>query len=138
MDQIIEFSSNHWPLVFSFSVLLALALNLEFKRSGAALTTHELTAKINSEDACVIDIRESKDFKAGHIVDSINVPLIKLESEFKNLEKYKNKPVIVVCQMGQHSGQAVRKLDAEGFEDVSRLSGGIAAWRSESLPVVKS
>ena len=138
MDQIIEFSTNHWPLVFSFAVLLALALNMEFKRSGAALTTHELTAKINSEDACVLDVRESKDFKLGHIVGSVNVPMIKLDSELKNLEKYKLKSLVVVCQLGQHAGQAVRKLEAGGFENVSRLSGGITGWRSENLPLVKS
>jgi rhodanese-related sulfurtransferase len=60
---------------------------MEFKRSGAALSTHQVTAKINAEDACVLDIRETKDFNAGHIVGSIHVPLVKLESELKNLEK---------------------------------------------------
>lgn len=138
MDQIIEFSVNHWPLVVSFVVLLALALNMEFKRSGKALTTHEVTAKINSEDALVIDVREAKEFKAGHIVDSINIPLIKLDSEIKNIEKHKSRAIIVVCQLGQHSGQAVRKLEVAGFENVSRLSGGIAAWRAENLPVIRS
>jgi rhodanese-related sulfurtransferase len=138
MDQVIEFSTNHWPLVLSFAVLLALALNMEFKRSGAALSTHQVTAKINAEDACVLDIRETKDFNAGHIVGSIHVPLVKLESELKNLEKYKNKSVIVVCNMGQTSGQAVRKLEEAGFEQASRMSGGISAWRAENLPLVKS
>lgn len=137
MDQIIEFSTNHWPMVVSFVVLLALAINLEFKKSGAALSTHQMTAKINSEDALVIDVREAKDFKAGHIVDSINVPLIKIDSEIKNLEKYKSRVLIVVCQLGQHSGQAVRKLESAGFEKVSRLSGGISAWRAENLPVIR-
>jgi len=132
MDQIIEFSTNHWPLVVSFVVLLALALNMEVKRSGAALTTHEVTAKINAEDALVVDIREAKDFKAGHIVDSIKIPLIKLESGIKNIEKHKSRPLVVVCQLGQHSGQAVRKLETAGFEKVSRLSGGISAWRTEN------
>lgn len=138
MDQIIEFSTNHWPMVVSFAVLLALALNMEFKRSGAALNTHELTAKINAEDALVVDVRESKDFKAGHIVDSLNVPLIKVDSEIKNLEKHKARALVVVCQLGQHSGQAVRKLEEAGFEKVYRLSGGISAWRGENLPLIKS
>lgn len=138
MDQIIEFSSHHWPLVLSFGVLVALALNAEFKRSGQSLSTHELTAKINSEDALVVDVREAKDFKLGHIVDSINVPLVKLDSEIKNLEKDKSRALVIVCQLGQHSGQAVQKLEKAGFEKVSRLSGGIGAWRSENLPLVRS
>ncbi len=136
MDQIIEFSSNHWPLVFSFSVLLALAINLEFKRSGSALSSHELTAKINNENAKIIDVREAKDFKAGHIVDAINIPLMKLDSQLTSIEKYKSEPVVVVCQLGQQSGQAVRKLETAGFENVARLSGGMSSWRSDNLPVV--
>jgi len=138
MDQVIEFSINHWPFVFSFVVLLILALNLEMKRSGAALTTHQLTAKINTENARVIDVRESKQFKLGHIVDAQNVPLIKIDSQINQLEKYKSDAIIVVCQMGQHAGQAVKKLEAAGFENVFRLSGGMSAWQSENLPLVKS
>lgn len=138
MEQAIEFSINHWPLVTSFVVLLALALYMEFNRGGAALSVHEATLKINNEDARVIDIRESKEFKAGHIVDAINVPLAKLDSEIKNLGKYKQSPLIIVCGMGQHSGQAVNKLQAAGFEKVSKLSGGMNGWRTEKLPVIKS
>lgn len=138
MEQILEFSSNHWPMVFSFVVLLFLTINLELRRSGAALTTHELTAKINSENAKVIDVRESKDFESGHIVDALNVPLLKVDSQLKSLEKHRSDVVIVVCQMGQQAGQAVKKLEAAGFENVSRLSGGMSAWQAENLPVVKS
>ncbi len=138
MEQAIEFSINHWPLVGSFVVLLALALHMEFNKGGAALSVHEVTIKINNEDARVIDIREAKEFKDGHIVDAINVPLVKLDSEIKNLNKYKEKPLIVVCQMGQQSGQAVLKLQAAGFEKVFKLSGGMSGWRTEKLPVIKS
>ncbi len=137
MDQAIEFSINHWPLVVSFIVLLFLAIRIEMNASGTALTTHQLTAKVNNESAQIIDVREAKDFKTGHIVDAINVPLAKLESELGNLQKYKQSPVIVVCQLGQHAGQAVKKLEAAGFGNVARLSGGMSAWRSENLPVVK-
>ena len=137
MEQLIEFSINHWPLTLSFVVLLALAINMEFRRSGATLSTHELTTKINREDALVIDVREAKDFKAGHIVDAMNIPLVKIDSELKALEKHKERPIVLVCNMGQHAGQAVRKLEAAGFEQVFRLSGGMSAWRAENLPVIR-
>lgn len=138
MEQAIEFSINHWPLVISFVVLLAVALHMEFNGGGAALSVHEATLKINNEDAKVIDIRESKEFKAGHIVDAINVPIAKLDGEIKNLGKYKQSPLIIVCNMGQHAGQAVHKLQAAGFEQVFKLSGGMNGWRTEKLPVIKS
>jgi len=137
MDRVIEFSINHWPMVLSFVVLLFLAIRMETNRAGPALTTHELTLKVNSEDAKVLDLREAKDFKEGHIVDAINVPLAKLDSEIKSLEKMKDKPMIIVCQHGQSAGQAVKKLEAAGFENLFRLAGGMTGWRSENLPVVK-
>jgi rhodanese-related sulfurtransferase len=138
MDRVIEFSINHWPLVFSFVVLAILALNIEIKRaSGSALNTRETTLKINNEEARIIDIRESKDFKTGHIVDAINIPLLKLDSRMNELEKYKNKPLIVVCNLGQQAGAAVKKLETAGFEQVFKLSGGMSSWRAESLPVVR-
>jgi len=138
VEQAIEFSINHWPLVTSFVVLLALALYMEFNRGGVAISVHEMTTKINKENARVLDIRDSKDFKAGHIVDAINVPLVKLDSEIKNLQKYKEQPLIIVCNMGQQAGQAVHKLQAAGFEKVFKLSGGMNGWRTEKLPVIKS
>jgi len=40
--------------------------------------------------------------------------------------------------MGQHAGAAGTQLKKAGFENVSRLRGGIAEWRGQNLPVVKA
>ncbi len=139
MDRVIEFSINHWPMVFSFVVLAILAISIEVKRaSGSSLSTRETTLKINNEEARILDIREAKEFKTGHIVDAINIPLVKLDSRLSELDKYKDKPLIIVCNIGQHAGQAVKKLETAGFDKVFKLSGGMSTWRAESLPVVRS
>ncbi len=52
------------------------------------------------------------------------------------LEKHKDKTIIVVCASGMHAGGACSELKKEGFI-AARLSGGISGWRSENLPVVK-
>jgi len=44
---------------------------------------------------------------------------------------------VLVCKMGQSAGAAGRKLRADGFSDVRRLSGGMAEWNASNLPVVK-
>ena len=93
---------------------------------------------INREDATVLDIRDSKDFSQGHIIDAINMPYSSFEQRSGELEKLKDKPLVVVCKMGQHAGAIGRKLKAQGFEDVKRLSGGMAEWSASNLPVVKS
>ena len=70
----------------------------------------------------MLDVRDSKEFDAGHIVDAVNVPHSALESRLAELEKYKEKPVTIVCKMGQHAGTAGAMLRKAGFASVSRLS----------------
>lgn len=53
-----------------------------------------------------------------------------------DLEKYKDKTIIVVCASGVNAGSACSELKKAGF-NAARLSGGITGWRSENLPVVK-
>ncbi|MCF7982121.1 MAG: rhodanese-like domain-containing protein, partial [Pseudomonadales bacterium] len=61
-----------------------------------------------------------------------------LSTRLAELEKYKDRPIILVCKMGQHSGAAAKVLAKAGFEQVIRMSGGMAEWGSSNLPVVKS
>ncbi len=85
-----------------------------------------------------MDIRDKKDFKAGHIVDSLNIGNAQLNSRLTELEKHKNTPIIVVCKTGQTASAASKTLKDNGFTDVYRLSGGIMDWSANNLPLVKS
>jgi rhodanese-related sulfurtransferase len=53
-------------------------------------------------------------------------------------KRFKEKVVITCCESGARSGAAVRVLRAQGFTKVVNLAGGLASWRAESLPLVKS
>ena len=53
------------------------------------------------------------------------------------LEKHKDKPVILACANGQHAGTAAKQLKAAGFTQVSRLAHGVGGWRADNLPLVK-
>ena len=92
---------------------------------------------INREGATILDVRDSKEFGAGHITGAINIPYASFDGRASELEKFKDKPLVVVCKMGQHSGAIGRKLLAQGFEDVRRLSGGMSEWQASNLPMVK-
>jgi rhodanese-related sulfurtransferase len=137
MSQLFEFVGNHPILVGIFAVLLTLFIRNETQRGGRGVSPQELVNLVNKEGAVVIDVRDSKEFAAGHIVDAVNVPHTSLESRLAELEKYKEKPVTIVCKMGQHAGAAGAMLRKAGFASVSRLSGGMTEWRNQNLPVVK-
>lgn len=138
MDQLFSFVGNHPYLVGAFVVLLALFIRNEMSRGGATISAQELVQLVNNEGAIVVDIREKAEYDQGHIVDAINIPYANLEARMDELEKHKDKPIVLACKMGQHSGTAGTQLRKAGYAQVSRLRGGIAEWRGQSLPVVKA
>lgn len=138
MEQFLEFIINHWLLASAFAALLGLLIYTEMNRGGVAVSPQQVINLINNEEGLVVDIREAKVFQKGHITDAVNIPVAALKDRSVELEKYKTKPMIVVCETGQNAGFAGRILKEVGFENVVRLSGGISGWRGESLPLVKS
>lgn len=137
IEQIFEFIFNHFILVSVFIFLLFAFFVNEGKQGGAAVATGGVVNLINKEDAVVIDLRDAKEYKQGHIAGAMNMPYTSIDNRVDELEKHKGKPLVLVDKMGQHAGAAGRKLKAKGFEDVRRLSGGMAEWNNAGLPVVK-
>lgn len=104
---------------------------------GAAVGTLEATMLINQKDAIVLDVRESAEFAQSHILNSRNIPLGEVEARLKELERYREKPMIVACATGNRSGSAAAMLRKHGFTGAVNLAGGIAAWQQAGLPTVK-
>ena len=104
---------------------------------GASVTTLEATQLINRQDALVVDVREQAEYAQAHILNSRGLPLSQFEARIGDLEKFKDKPVIVYCATGNRSSAAAAMLRKAGFSKVSNLSGGFAAWQQAGLPVQK-
>ncbi|MFN3237298.1 MAG: rhodanese-like domain-containing protein [Pseudomonadales bacterium] len=136
--QIFEFISNHPFLVGTFVFLLVAFLINEGKQGGASVSTANLVSLVNRENAVILDVRDKKDFGSGHISGAIHMPFGSIDQRVSELEDSKDKPIVVVCKIGQHSSAAGKKLKQLGFENVRRLSGGMAEWNAAGLPVVKS
>jgi phage shock protein E len=76
----------------------------------------------------LIDVRTNLEFKGGTVKGAKNIPLNELESKLSSLDK--SKTIVVFCQSGNRSGQALRILKNHGFEKVHNGGG----WRGlESL-----
>jgi len=137
VEQVFEFISNHYILVSAFVFLLVAFVINEGKLGGAAITPTNLVNLVNREGAVLVDIRDTKEYSSGHIAGAVSMPVSSIDARIGELESYKDKPVVLVCKMGQHASAAGRKLKALGFENVRRLSGGMAEWTASSLPMVK-
>ena len=136
LAQLIEFATNHYLLTGAFVAALALLVFSEGRRGARSISNRELTSLVNGSQAVIVDIRAHKDFAAGHIVQSLNIPQEKLAERMVELEKHKTGTIIVIDATGQHAGGACRVLKEAGYE-VVKLSAGISGWRGDNLPVVK-
>lgn len=136
LANLIEFATTHYVLSGLFVTVLVLLIFTEARKGGQSLSSRELTALVNSDQGVVLDIRGQKDFSAGHIVGALNIPYEKLVGRMVELDKHKAKTLIVVDAMGQHAGTVCRDLKKAGFT-AAKLSGGIASWRGDNLPLVK-
>lgn len=140
MNQLITFTSNNTILVIAIvivSLMLIHSLVGEKLRGYSSVSPSESTQMINRDDALMLDVRESNEYSEGHIINSLHIPLSGLKTRLKDLEKYKAKKVIIACRSGHRSSQACTTLKKEGFEQVFNLSGGVMAWESANLPLIK-
>ncbi len=137
MDQFIEFAINNWILFLTLFGAMGLLAFTEGQKGGKSVTIHDATRMINKEDAVILDIRSKNEFKTGHILSSINITASEIDKRMSELNEHKEKPVIVVCNLGQTSSAVTKKLHNAGFSNVARMKGGITEWKGNNLPVVK-
>lgn len=133
---IMVFIAEQWILVTGLAALILLFFYRESTQGGPQLSVHQLTNAVNNDNAIILDIRDSKEFSAGHIVDAINVPYAEVKERLETLNKYRDRQIVIVDKMGQHAGAISRQLIADGF-NANRLRGGIAEWQQQNLPLVK-
>ena len=104
------------------------------QQRGSKLSLLEATQRINTGKTLVLDVRDAEQFAASHLRDARNIPLKELAQRVGELDKFKGKSVIVVCQSDTQSGKAESILKKAGFTEVYGLTGGIAAWQVQGLP----
>ena len=137
MQQYIAFAQENWVLITLWFTALAVLVMSENRKSGQSVTTSEATRLMNHDDALVLDIREQKEYAEGHIPGAFNLPMSALEKRVSEIDKYKEKPVVVVCRMGSTAGAGGKTLKKSGFSNVVRMAGGMMEWNSAGLPTKK-
>ena len=139
MDRLLEYVASH-PLLAGGTLLLALAVaayEISRARSGGQAVGPTEAVRLMNQGAALVDVRSKAEFDAGHILDARHVPQDDVAQAGEALKRFKDKVVIVCCESGMRSGAAARVLQAQGFANVVNLRGGLQAWRTENLPLVK-
>ncbi len=138
MDLFIEYIGVRWYLFAVVIVLMFLLMNLERRRGGPSVSPAQLTLLVNQHEGVVVDLRETADFRQGHIIDSISLPSTKLPERIAELERHRDQPVVLVCKYGHTAVDAAKTLRQNGFARVFKLGGGITEWQNQQLPLVRA
>jgi|AntRauTorcE11898_2_1112593.scaffolds.fasta_scaffold01324_3 rhodanese-related sulfurtransferase len=95
----------------------------------AEISPEELAGTLDEDAPLLIDIRPPSAFARGHVPGSLNVPMAQLTSRVDEIEF--GDEVVVTCQIGQSSRQAVKLLssfEGTGDAEIRSLEGGLDAW----------
>jgi rhodanese-related sulfurtransferase len=132
-----QFLQDNWMLV-ALAVVSGAMLTWSFvsgRLSGVEQADTLKATRLFNDDALVLDVREDKEYAAGHIPKAKHIPLGQLANRLQELEKFKGKPILVTCRSGHRSTRACGMLKKAGFETVFNQAGGIIAWERANLPV---
>ena len=105
------------------------------------ITVDELFERVNSDQPpLLIDVRSPAEFSGGygHLPNARLIPVLELESNFENLEPFKEKEIVTMCPGGGMSLVAVEILEKVGFKDVKSLKGGTDLWHEKGYPTTGS
>jgi len=138
MDKFLEFAGNHTLLVLALMISFFVLIFAELRRKASGHVSVDPTdaVRLINNEAMVIDLRNAESYARGHIVNAKNIPFDEFEARKDKVAKFKNKPVVTVCDSGITSNKAVASLRKSGFDSVYGLKGGMTAWTTAGLPVV--
>ncbi|WP_077064985.1 rhodanese-like domain-containing protein [Mannheimia massilioguelmaensis] len=141
MPMAITFAKNHTLLVVAWIAVFVFVL-VQFIKSATSkvkiVSNAEATSLINNQDAIVIDLRNSDEFKRGHIAGSMEFSATDIKNQnLGKLEQYKERHLILTCANGITARSSAQLLSKQGFSHVYTLNEGISGWRAENLPLVK-
>jgi rhodanese-related sulfurtransferase len=137
---LMSFLQNNWMLILVLVMSGAMLVwPLVQRRMSPAkdVGNLEATRLINSANAVLVDVRETKEFEGGRLPKAVHIPLSQIDSRGSELARYAGRPVVAYCASGNRSRMAARALARLGFTDVYHLQGGYRAWKDAGLPVEK-
>jgi rhodanese-related sulfurtransferase len=136
----LDFIASNWHL-FAALIVISTLIGIDTMRRGGAganqVSAVQLPQLINQENAVVVDVCQPEEFRKGHIPAAINIPVDQIKEQLGQLEKFrkKDRPIVLSCRSGQRASRAAAVLRKNEFERVYTLSGGLAAWEKENLPL---
>jgi rhodanese-related sulfurtransferase len=139
MERLFEYA-NHHPWLAGALVLvsiLVIVYEMRVQSEAKASVSPQDMVRLMNQGALLIDLRPLEQYSAGHVGGARQMSGEQILQAADTLKKYKEKAVVVYDDTGSLSASAVRQLAAQGFTKAFNLRGGLAAWRTENLPLTR-
>jgi phage shock protein E len=95
----------------------------------------QLLERIQSGQApALIDVRTVEEYESGHIPGAINIPLQSFPRRLAELDTYRDREVVLYCEVGGRAARGESWLASQGFQQLRLLDGHMSAWRGAGLP----
>jgi rhodanese-related sulfurtransferase len=139
MSQLSIFISANLWLVIAFLMILLTYFIFESKQKNKQkkyISSQEAIRLTNKEKAIFVDVRKESEYKLIHIIGAINFDTT--SKSFKNIKRYQSNPIIIYNERNTSIHSIYKQFIENGFSSVKILDGGMAQWKSESLPTKTS
>lgn len=111
-------------IILGLIIIYVLVNTFRLKKAVTNLTQEEFIQGYRK--AQLIDVRETKEFDAGHILGARNIPSTQLRQRFNEIRP--DLPVYLYCQNSGRSARAALFLKKKGYNQIFQLQGGFRTW----------
>ncbi|CAN8140787.1 rhodanese-like domain-containing protein [Thiomicrorhabdus sp. 6S2-11] len=134
-----EFVQEQYLLFIALIVVIAMLVYsyVGDKLAGFKTIGADEAIRLYNDDAFVLDVRSSGEYRDGYIGNATNISVGDLAGKVNQLPQDKDAPILVYCLSGGRSSRAAMTLVKNGYTAVNNLRGGITAWKAAGLPVGK-
>lgn len=108
-------------------------LNLWADRPDWQVSPAEVAGLLSDPDVQWVDVREENEYANYRIPGIRLIPLSQINTRFTEISR--DKPAIVVCEVGGRSGNVTQALRKAGYDRTYNLKGGMQAWINQQLPL---
>jgi adenylyltransferase/sulfurtransferase len=100
----------------------------------SATSLHGLLQQPAARAPLLVDVREVREFAAGHLTGSVNIPLGELPQRLREIPP--DAHPVFICRSGSRSLAACQIALRANIDSPSNLEGGLLAWASQVDPAL--
>lgn len=82
----------------------------------------------DTKNIVILDVRSKGEYQAGHINGAKLMPTSEITSRITELEKFRDKPILVYCASGSRSPKAVNVLLKNKFSEIYHMNHGLSGF----------